>query len=40
MRNLFDRYYVLPLGGLNLAAGNVPLLGQGRSIDLGMTLKF
>ena len=40
VRNLFDRYYALPLGGLNLAAGNVPLLGQGRSVDLGLSLKF
>lgn len=40
VRNLFDRQYELPLGGLNLAAGNVPLLSQGRSIDLGLNLKF
>ena len=40
VRNLFDRQYELPLGGLNLAAGGVPLLGQGRSIDLGLNLRF
>ena len=41
VRNLFDRFYVLPLGGLNLAATpTVPLSGQGRSIDLGLNLKF
>jgi len=48
VRNLFDRQYDLPLGGANLAAfkanaaatqmGAVP--GQGRSIDVGMKLKF
>lgn len=48
VRNLFDRAYDLPLGGANLAAfkanaaatqmGAVP--GQGRSIDVGMKLKF
>lgn len=43
--NLFDRYYVLPLGGANIAEwkssgtlGNVP--GPGRSLDVGVTLKF
>ncbi|CAB1369811.1 TonB-dependent receptor [Denitratisoma oestradiolicum] len=45
--NLFDRYYELPLGGTNLAGlkatargplGVVP--GAGRSIDLGLALKF
>ncbi|RTL56859.1 MAG: TonB-dependent receptor [Rhodocyclaceae bacterium] len=45
VRNLFDRSYALPLGGNNIAvtyAGGPlgPLLGQGRSIDLGLTLKF
>ena len=41
VRNLFDRYYVLPLGGINVAASPaVPLLGQGRSIDPGLNLKF
>ncbi|MFY9327357.1 MAG: TonB-dependent receptor [Georgfuchsia sp.] len=47
VRNLFDRNYALPLGGVNIAAAKVvgatplgPLFGQGRSIDLGMNMKF
>jgi iron complex outermembrane receptor protein len=46
--NLFDRFYYLPLGGVNYAAwkaegsvgqiGSVP--GAGRSVDVGATLKF
>lgn len=46
VRNLFDKAYDLPLGGVNLAAfgaGTVPaptLQGQGRSIDVGLSVKF
>lgn len=41
IRNLFNRQYSLPLGGVNLAAATaVPLYGQGRSVDLGVSLKF
>lgn len=41
VRNLFDRHYMLPLGGVNLAeTPTAPLLGQGRSIDLGLDVKF
>lgn len=48
VRNLFDRQYDLPLGGANLAAYKAsasatqiePLPGQGRSFDIGMSLKF
>ena len=41
VRNLFDRFYALPLGGVNLAASpRVPLYGQGRSVDLGLALTF
>ena len=46
--NLFDRFYYLPLGGVNYAAwkaegrvgqlGSVP--GPGRSLDVGAALKF
>lgn len=47
VRNLFDRQYSLPLGGVNLAAFQAgestqlqPLVGQGRSLDLGLNIKF
>ena len=48
VRNLFDRQYDLPLGGANLAAYKAsasatqiePLPGQGRSFDIGMSLRF
>lgn len=46
VRNLFDQQYALPLGGVSLAAfsagsgGLAPLQGQGRSIDVGVSLKF
>jgi iron complex outermembrane receptor protein len=47
VRNLFDKAYALPLGGANLAefktAGSSqinPVYGQGRSIDLGLSVKF
>lgn len=46
VRNLFDKSYELPLGGANLAAfaangGTVPSLqGQGRSLDVGVSIKF
>ena len=47
VRNLFDRAYVQPLGGVNLAAfkaapmnGLLPLQGQGRSFDVGMNVLF
>ena len=46
--NLFDRYYYLPLGGVNMdnyLATNwngalLPLAGQGRSFYAGLTMKF
>lgn len=46
--NLFDRFYYLPLGGVNYAAwkanGNTGQLGSlpgaGRSFDVGLTVKF
>ncbi|MGB7992113.1 MAG: TonB-dependent receptor, partial [Candidatus Methylophosphatis roskildensis] len=45
--NLFDRQYALPLGGVSLAAYKAAGAGQlaslpgpGRSIDLGLTVKF
>lgn len=47
VRNLFDRDYALPLGGLNLAAFKTlntpslePLRGQGRSVDVGLSVAF
>lgn len=43
VRNLFDRYYALPLGGVNIPSAGVqigPLVGQGRSLDLGLNVKF
>lgn len=45
VRNLFDRNYALPLGGVNIAAASAggqigSLLGQGRSIDVGLKLRF
>jgi iron complex outermembrane receptor protein len=48
VRNLFDRQYALPLGGVNLAGYKAsalatqiePLPGQGRSFDIGMRLTF
>lgn len=48
VRNLFDRQYALPLGGVNLAAYQAsasatqiePLPGQGRSFDIGIGVKF
>ena len=48
VRNLFDRQYALPLGGANLAAYKAsasatqidPLPGQGRSFDIGMSVRF
>jgi iron complex outermembrane recepter protein len=46
VRNLFDKQYALPLGGMNLAALNNgastldTLPGQGRSIDVGLNLSF
>lgn len=48
VRNLFDRQYDLPLGGANLAAYKAsasatqiePLPGQGRSFDIGISLRF
>lgn len=46
VRNLFDKAYDLPLGGVNLAAfaagtGPAPTLqGQGRSVDVGLSVKF
>jgi iron complex outermembrane receptor protein len=48
VRNLFDRQYALPLGGANLAAYKAsasatqidPLPGQGRSFDIGISLRF
>lgn len=46
--NLFDRYYALPLGGVNYAeykANNStgvigPVAGMGRSVNVGLTLDF
>ncbi|MCB5188975.1 TonB-dependent receptor [Methylobacillus caricis] len=46
--NLFDRYYALPLGGVNYAdwkADNSqgaigPVAGMGRSVNVGLTLDF
>lgn len=46
--NLFDRYYALPLGGVNYAEWNAngragimgPVAGMGRSVNLGLTLDF
>ena len=46
--NLFDKFYYLPLGGVDYAdwkaGGNPgqigPLAGMGRSINAGMTMKF
>lgn len=48
--NLFDRYYALPLGGVNFAQWAAdgrqasmqmnPVAGMGRSINVGMTLDF
>ena len=46
IRNLFDRQYALPLGGVNIAEAKAsgatlaPLVGSGRSIDLGVNVKF
>jgi iron complex outermembrane receptor protein len=42
VRNLFNRQYALPLGGVDLAQGSgfAPLVGQGRSIDAGVSVKF
>jgi iron complex outermembrane receptor protein len=47
IRNLFDRQYALPLGGVDLAAFEAagagrlgPLPGQGRSFDVGLNLVF
>jgi iron complex outermembrane receptor protein len=41
VRNLFNRQYALPLGGVNLAAAiPAPLVGQGRSLDVGVNLRF
>ncbi|MFZ5527386.1 MAG: TonB-dependent receptor domain-containing protein [Pseudomonadota bacterium] len=46
VRNLFDHAYDLPLGGVSLAAlaagagSATPLPGQGRSIDVGISLQF
>lgn len=47
VRNLFDRAYALPQGGVNLAEFKMtsattlsPLQGPGRSIDLGLTWRF
>ncbi|MBV1774257.1 TonB-dependent receptor [Burkholderiaceae bacterium DAT-1] len=47
VRNLLDRNYALPLGGSNLAGlkmnpaeGLNSLRGQGRSIDLGLRIRF
>jgi iron complex outermembrane receptor protein len=47
IRNLFDRSYALPLGGVDLAAFEVTgmgqigsLPGQGRSFDVGVSLRF
>ncbi|QNM95313.1 TonB-dependent receptor plug domain-containing protein [Chitinimonas koreensis] len=46
VRNLFDRRYDLPLGGVNLAEAGAsgrglgPLAGQGRSVDVGVVVKF
>ena len=46
IRNLFDRQYALPLGGVNIAEAKAsgaplaPLVGSGRSIDIGVNVKF
>jgi len=47
VRNVFDRAYAQPLGGVNLAALSagasstlVPIQGQGRSVDLGLSVSF
>jgi iron complex outermembrane recepter protein len=46
IRNLFDKSYELPLGGANLAAFAAngwsiqTLQGQGRSLDVGLSIKF
>jgi len=48
LTNLFNKFYALPLGGLNvdndMASGwsgtLKPVAGQGRSVNLGATLKF
>lgn len=47
VRNVFDRAYAHPLGGVNLAALSAgatatlePLPGQGRSVDLGLSVSF
>ncbi|MCB5190879.1 TonB-dependent receptor [Methylobacillus arboreus] len=46
--NLFDRYYALPVGGVNYADWKVngsigamgPVAGMGRSVNVGLTLDF
>jgi iron complex outermembrane recepter protein len=47
VRNVFDRAYAQPLGGVNLAALKagatstlMPIQGQGRSVDVGMSISF
>lgn len=43
MRNIFDRWYQLPLGGLNLVDFDdyrTPLAGMGRSFDFQLKLSF
>lgn len=41
VRNLFDRFYTLPLGGRNLAAmPSTVLYAQGRSLDIGIAFEL
>jgi iron complex outermembrane receptor protein len=48
--NLFNKYYSLPLGGVNFAdwkangrigqIANLPVAGMGRSFNIGVTLEY